>query len=84
MGNGSCGFTAWNGVSYLIIKSALVHYFGDLCIQMIVIKARTLAIRSLRGSARERQSNNECSVSSTPSFVGHIGFMVSLKQCMNL
>ena len=30
------------------------------------------------------QGNKKCSVSSIPSFVGHIGFMVSLKLCLNL
>ena len=32
----------------------------------------------------EGQSNKKCSVSSMPSFVGHIGFTVSLKLWLNL
>ena len=55
------------------------HYFGDLYIQMVELKQKTPARRSLRGTTREGQSNKKCSVSSIPSFVGHIGFMVSLK-----
>ena len=32
----------------------------------------------------EWQCSKKCSVSSTPSFIGHIGFNVSLKLCLNL
>ena len=47
-------------------------------------KAETPARRSLRGTSKEGQSNKKCSVSSMPSLVGHIGFIVSLKLCLNL
>ena len=33
--------------------------------------------RSLRGSSREGQSNEKCSIRSMRSLVGHIGFIVS-------
>ena len=46
-------------------------------------KAKTPAKRYLRGTAKEGQINKKCSVSSIPSFVGHIGFIVSLKLCLN-
>ena len=47
-------------------------------------RSKTPMRRSLRGTAKEGQSNKKCSVSSMPSFGGHNGFMVSLKLCLNL
>ena len=47
-------------------------------------RAKTPVRRSLRGTAKEGQSNKKCSVSSMPSFDGHNGFIVSLKLCLNL
>ena len=44
----------------------------------------TPARRSRRWMLNEGQCSKKCSVSSIPSFVGHIGFMVSLKLCLNL
>ena len=46
-------------------------------------RAKTPVRRSPRGTAKEGQSNKKCSVSSMPSFVGHNGFIVSLKLCLN-
>ena len=43
----------------------------------------TPARRSRRWISKEGQSNKKCSVSSIPSFVGHIGFTVSLKLWLN-
>ena len=40
--------------------------------------------RSRRKISNDGQSNKKCSVSSMPSFVGHSGFTVSLKLCLNL
>ena len=45
---------------------------------------RISARRFCRWTTKDGQSNKKCSVSSTPSFVGHIGFIVSLKLCLNL
>ena len=46
-------------------------------------RAKTPVRRSLRGTAKEGQSNKKCSVSSMPSFEGRNGYMVSLKICCN-
>ena len=46
--------------------------------------ARTPARRSRRWVSKDGQSNKKCSVSSIPSFEMHIGFIVSLKLCLNL
>ena len=40
--------------------------------------------RSVLWTPKEGQSNKKCSVSSIPSLLGHIGFIVSLKLCWNL
>ena len=42
------------------------------------------AKKSRLSTSKQGQSNKKCSVSSMPSFVGHLGFMVSLKLCLNL
>ena len=47
-------------------------------------KFETPARRSRRKMSNEGQSNKKCSVSSMPSFVGHMRFTVSLKLCLNL
>ena len=47
-------------------------------------KFETPARRSRRKMSNEGQSNKKCSVSSMPSFVGHIGLTVSQKLCLNL
>ena len=41
-------------------------------------RAKTPMRTSLRGTAKEGQSNKKCSISSMPSFEGHKGFMVSV------
>ena len=46
--------------------------------------SETPARKSRRCISNEGQSNKKCSTSSMPSFVGHIGFTVSLKLCKNL
>ena len=47
-------------------------------------KFETPPRRSRRKMSNDGQSNKKCSVSSMPSFVGHIGFTVSLELCLNL
>ena len=46
-------------------------------------RAKTPARRSLRGAAKERQSNTTCSASSMPSFEGHNEFVMCLRLCLN-
>ena len=65
--------TALGAHFYYTIKSEVGHY-----------KKETSARRALLDSSKEGQSNKKCSVSTMPSLDGHIGFMVSLKLCLNL
>ena len=64
-------------------KSCVKSLFERLIYPNGRTKARTLVRRSRRCIKKEGQSNKKCSVSSMPSFVGHIGFIVSLKLWLN-
>ena len=85
-------FKVSKSMSLLISSGNLLSPYNKICIRKRFCKfvypngrnrAITPARRSLRGSAKG-QSNKKCSVSSIPSFVGNIGFKVSLKLYLNL
>ena len=63
----SCGKTSLEG---LLSQNGLTN-------------ARTPVRRSRRWMSKDGQSNRKCFVSSIPSFEMHLGFIESLKLCLN-